>query len=319
MLRSDGFNVDVISTENTPYLKVKGLMNPSFTISSSIKSLVSTLRKRYDIVHGHNIPSLPAVILSRCKAKIITLHGVYSSQIKMLHGKLLGRISEVVERKLINKVDAVTCVSRQCLEHYKRFFKGIIEYIPNAIDLRDMPNKPIRLFNKQVIYAGRLSYEKGVDVLIKAWRLVKGEAHLIILGDGPLRDMVIKAEKELNNLHYLGCRPRKECLRYILGSDVLVLPSREEGLPTVLLEAMALKTLVVASNIPGIREVLDRSTGILINNLSPELLAEAIINSVQSENEEILNAAYSRVVKFFSWDVVYRRYLNLYNSILYFI
>ncbi|MEM0495311.1 MAG: glycosyltransferase family 4 protein [Thermofilum sp.] len=317
-LEARGFEVDVLSVENTTHIPVKGLYNPSFALSSALKSLLRSLGgRKYDVAHGHNVPSWPAIRLARAEARVLTQHGVYSRQIGLLHGRLFGKLSGWLESKAVRSVDALTCVSRSVCEFYRS--RGVdAVYIPNAVDLREIPSEGLKIYEKQVVYVGRLSREKGFDVLLEAAGMLNPDVHLIVVGSGvrELEERARALSKRLRNFHYLGYRPRGEALRVIKGSDLLVLPSRAEGLPTVLLEAMASKTPILASRIPGILDVVDETCAILIEPGDPRELAKAINRSVMEYPKTFVERAFEKVMKEFSWDKVAQEYIELYERLL---
>ena len=82
-LENEGNNIQIISSENTFTIPIKGLKNPSFMISSSLKA---KFKKNNDIVHAHNIPSAKAMRNASGK-KILTIHGIFSQQVEKLHNK----------------------------------------------------------------------------------------------------------------------------------------------------------------------------------------------------------------------------------------
>jgi len=315
-LESSGFEVDTISIENTLHIPMKGLYNPSFAFYSALKAMFNRFKGiKYDIAHGHNLPTWFSVKASKARAKILTLHGVYSKQITVLHGKFLGFLSKRFEVYATRRVNKLTCISKDTYNYYKKL--GVnVEFIPNAIDLNDMPSNGLKLYDKQVVFVGRLSKEKGIDVLLDALKYVDQDIHLLVLGSGPLKDTVIRACKLYPNLHYLGYKPRYECLKYIAGSNLLVLPSRIEGMPTVLLEAMALKVPVIASRVPGVVDIVDDKTAVLVDVEQPLILARAINEFILNYPKSFVKRAYDRVVSEFNWDSIGNKYIKLYVSLL---
>ncbi|MEM2179039.1 MAG: glycosyltransferase family 4 protein [Candidatus Methanomethylicaceae archaeon] len=307
-----GYDVKIISCENTLYIPISRLKNLSF----SIFSLFKTIGRKYDIIHAHNLPSIIPMKFAKGK-KILTLHGIYSEQIKLLHGKFLGKISIWFEEKSLKWADKITVVSKKAREYYLgRGFE--VEYIPNAIDLKIIPEKGIKEYDKQIVYVGRLSKEKGVDILIKAFEEIE-DCHLLIIGDGPERNTLIKFAKGNPRIHFLGYKPREEAIKYIKGSDILVLPSRQEGLSTTILEAMACKTPVIATNVGGNPEIIEHmKTGILVKSENIQEIKEAI--KLLLENKElakkIKEEAYNLIIKEYEWNRVIEKYLKLYNIIL---
>jgi glycosyltransferase involved in cell wall biosynthesis len=317
-LRGMGFDVDYISTENTVHIPVKGLYNPSFSFSSFWKGLYRrVLGVEYDVVHAHNVPSWFCLKASRGRVKVLTQHGVYSQQISFLHGGFFGYIGGRLEKYALKRVDAVTCISKSVYEYYRGIGVNAF-YIPNAIDFNDLPSDRVRFYDKQVVFIGRVSLEKGVDTLLKSLEYLGRDVHVLIIGSGT-RDMESLINSHANrhpNLHFLGYKPRSECLKILAGSDILVLPSRFEGMPTVLLEAMALKIPIIATRIPGVLDVVDDSCAILIQPDNPKALAEAINNCLSGYPEGYISNAYERVKMEFNWDVVSEKYVKLYMDLL---
>ncbi|HTZ18245.1 MAG TPA: glycosyltransferase family 4 protein [Dissulfurispiraceae bacterium] len=120
----------------------------------------------------------------------------------------------------------------------------------------------------KVVYIGRLGREKGVEVLLKAWKLLGGAApHLEIIGDGPEKERLI-ASLDLsseNRITFTGQLPFAEAQKRLAGASALILPSLcFEGFPMVIREAFALGVPVMASRIGAIPEiVMDGKNGVL--------------------------------------------------------
>ena len=309
LLREDGHSVDVISIENTPHVPVKGLYNPSFTASSYLRALARRLGgASYDVVHAHNFPSWPAASASRAARRIITVHGIFSSQHRELHGSLAGSAAGRLERAWAGSADALTCVSRGACGHYSKYARRAV-WIPNAVDPGAMPREGITIRDPQVVYVGRLSGEKGVDVLAEAAGLLPREATLVIVGSGDAG--LLGRALELPNVKYVGYQPHEAALRYIRGSRALVLPSRQEGMPTAALEAMAMGVPVVASDIPELRELSDNLAFFRAGD--PRALAEAV-SRVLTEGFPRAADAREEVERNYSWRSVYAKYLEVYRG-----
>ena len=106
-LTDTNHKVDILSSENTLTIPIKGLKNPSFMLSSFLKT---KFKKNNDIVHAHNIPAGFAMRNASGK-KVLSLHGIYSEQIAELHGSLSSKISKKYENDALNMADAITTVS----------------------------------------------------------------------------------------------------------------------------------------------------------------------------------------------------------------
>jgi len=305
-----GNKVDVISSDNSFTIPIKGLKNPSFMISSSVKT---KFMKKNDIIHAHNIPSAKAMKNAKGK-KILTLHGIFSEQIDMLHGKMTSKISKNYERNALNWADVITVISKEAQQYYEKL--GFSPYhIPNGINIDTLEKSENKIYDKQIIYAGRLSKEKGILELLLIAKELPGDIHLIIVGTGPEEESVKIASKQ-KNIHHFGYLPSDQTISLIRGSEILIQPSLTEGISTSILEAMACKTVVIATNIGGNKEILsDHNTGILIQNHFQilESLHELFLNS--SLRELLIQNAFIEVQKY-DWKNIGKQYLKLYNSLL---
>jgi len=310
-----GFNVTIYSCDNILHIPIKGLANPSFAFSSWLKCLLDLPYppQPYDVVHAHNIPSALAMKSSWAKKRILTLHGVYSEQLEVLHRWLPRTAVRCAERVAFTWADELTAVSIDAVRHYQE--RGFhVHYIPNAIDFSELPSRGLKLYDNQVIYVGRLSKEKGIDLLLKAFKKTP-QYHLLIVGGGPEEAALKEVSKKLSNVHVIGPKPRKLALKLIKGSDLLVQPSRKEGLSTAILEAMAMGVPVIATSVGGNVELIKHGeTGLLIE---PERV-DALVNSI---NELMSNPSLAKtlalkakkhVAELYNWDNVIKKYIKLY-------
>ena len=305
--------VEIISSENTFTIPIKGLKNPSFMISSFLKT---KFKKNFDIVHAHNIPSALAMKNSPGK-KILTIHGIFSEQIDQLHGKTTGNISKKYEKDALSWADMITVISKESYDYYTSLGHKVIQ-IPNAIDISSLSTDEDRKYEKQVLFAGRLSKEKGVKTLIEICKKLPHDIHLIIIGDGPEVENLKKLESSQNNIHYLGSKNHQQTISLIKGSDVLVQPSFSEGISTTILESMACKTAIVASNVGGNLELIqDQESGILVEPTNPEMFCEKIIELISDKSlrNKLSTLSYENVKKY-DWNIIGKQYLELYNSLI---
>ena len=310
-LENKGNIVEIISSENTFTIPIKGLKNPSFMISSSFKA---KFKKNNDIVHAHNIPSAKAMKNASGK-KILTIHGIYSQQIKNLHNKTTSKIAANYEKESLEWADIITVVSKDAFDHYKKMGLNVY-HIPNSIDIDSLSIKSDRRYKKQIIFAGRLSSEKGVDVLSDLAKILPSDINLIILGSGPKENLIKNIKK--SNVSYFGYLPKNETISLIRGSDILIQPSKIEGVSSTILEAMACKVPVITTNVGGNKEIIEHNkTGILIEpNNSKKLLDEILNLFINSKiKNELINSAYIDVQKY-DWKYVGKLYLDLYDELL---
>jgi len=127
-----------------------------------------------------------------------------------------------------------------------------------------------------------------------------------------------KIESIHNNIHYLGSMNHQQTISLIRGSDVLIQPSFSEGISTTILESMACKTVIVASNVGGNLELIqDQESGILVEPTNYEMFCEKIIELMSDESlrNKLSTISYENVKKY-DWENIGKQYLEVYNSLL---
>jgi len=160
-------------------------------------------------------------------------------------------------------------------------------------------------------YIGRLSEEKRILNLIKAIPLVlkkKADAHFMICGQGSLAhkvEKIIEARGLEANVKLTGWIPHEDVPRYLNELKILVLPSFTEGLPNILLEAMACRTPVLATTVGAIPDIIkDGENGFLLKTNDPRHIAERIIELLNKPDllEKVSINAYNYVRENFSYE-----------------
>ncbi len=312
-LQNKGHEVEIISSENTFTIPIKGLKNPSFMISAFLKA---KFKKNFDIIHAHNIPSALAMKNSSGK-KILTIHGIFSKQIGEIHSKSAKNISEKYEKIALSWADAITAISKESSNYYSDLGHNVSQ-ISNGIDLSRFKQESDKQFDKQIIYAGRLSKEKGSETLLKICNNLDDDVDLLIVGEGPEQEKFMNINLKKKNIHYLGFQNHEKTISLIKGSDILIQPSLSEGISTTLLEAMACKTCIVTSNVGGNLELIkNQENGILIEPTNDKLFNKSINQLIQDESlrEKFSESAFNKI-KQYDWKNIGQKYLDLYESLL---
>ena len=288
-LREIGYNVELM---HVPHIPIKNLKNLSFSLFGTIKGISN--KKTYDVVHAWNLPS--AFIMKRIKSKkkILSVHGVYSKQVEMLHSKITSGIVSSQESQILDWADVLTTDSKAVQSEYKKKLGKYFEYLPAPLDKTKFEKIPnVERNPKQIAYVGRDSFEKGTDILRKIESQING---------------TVKFCTDL---------PWDETMKILKASQMLVVPSRTESIPQVIKEAFYLKVPVIATNVGGNPElVVHQETGILVPPEDPEKLTIAINNLLDNEESRrnFANNAFEFINKNFSWDVLLEKYTNLYES-----
>ena len=288
-LREIGYNVELM---HVPHIPIKNLKNLSFSLFGTIKGISN--KKTYDVVHAWNLPS--AFIMKRIKSKkkILSVHGVYSKQVEMLHSKITSGIVSSQESQILDWADVLTTDSKAVQSEYKKKLGKDFEYLPAPLDKTKFEKIPnVEKNPKQIAYVGRDSFEKGTDILRKIESQING---------------TVKFCTDL---------PWDETMKILKASQMLVVPSRTESIPQVIKEAFYLKVPVIATNVGGNPElVVHQETGILVPPEDPEKLTIAINNLLDNEESRrnFVDNAFEFINKNFSWDVLLEKYTNLYES-----
>jgi teichuronic acid biosynthesis glycosyltransferase TuaC len=140
------------------------------------------------------------------------------------------------------------------------------------------------------LFLSRLAPHKGVREFVDA--IVDGEGDVVgvVAGDGDLAGYRADDSRETGRLKYVGAQDRMGVVAHLSAADMIVLPSRSEGLPTVLVEAGVIGTPVIASRVGGIPQLLGGDRGTLLDDLDVTTIRRAIL-SVAAHPAEAASAA----------------------------
>jgi L-malate glycosyltransferase len=290
-LREYGFEIEFMKA---PHLPVKKLKNPSFVMTSTFNAI--TNRKTYDVVHAFNIPSAFSMKFIKAKKKVISVHGMYSQQIDALHSKTISSKIKDKELDVLKWADKLLTNSKNVKKLYKEKLNLDFDFIYGPIDVeklkqvKDSPKK-----RNQVVYIGRNSFEKGIDVLKEAESLIK--AKIVYCTD----------------LEWI------DAMSILKSSEILIVPSRIDNIPNVIKEALFLKTPIIGTDIEGISEVISNNlNGILVPVEDPQKLANTVNQTLQNSEKikELTQNGYDFVIKNFSWDTLLPKYVKFYEDLV---
>lgn len=302
-----------------------------------LRGLVTLCRtSRFDILHTHKYKDIIlgtlAAIRTGVPGVVRTVHGLSEPLAGAQALRMRGY--EYLESVAINRrTDHLIAVSAQIAAVLRaRYRRTPVTEVHNGI-----PLPPLRSVRERkavvstlgidpgrriVGTAGRLTAVKGHVHFLHAARLMlqtRRDLHFVVAGDGPLRTELLVLARSLgieDHVSFLGHRDDVQDL--ISAMDVFVLPSLHEGVPMVLLEALALGTPVVASRVGGIPEVLrDREEGVLIPSCDPPAIALAthqlLLDGVMGERYR--SAGRRRVEESFSAASMCREVAAVYREV----
>lgn len=301
---------------------------------SILSKLVRTLKEHnIDIIHchGHKSTFYGAIAATLTRTPVVMAH---------VHG--LGR-SRNFRRRLINfiiykKTDRIIAVANSVKEDVLRSNWSLptekLSVLENSIDyerfagesaFKEDAKKMLGLSSDAFVYGtiARFGPYKGHSFLISAFEKVKKQvpsAHLILVGHGDLRqDLEKDVEKTglFDSIHFLGYRNDIE--KIYKAMDALVLPSiGSEGMPRVILEAMAAGVPCIGTKIGGTPEVIcNKDVGFLVPPGDENALAEAMIKLANTPKQDIkvlIGKAQERIRSNFGHDVVIKKLENIYKT-----
>lgn len=250
---------------------------------------------------GYDINAITLMVSKCLRNRIpitISAHSHLSSELKLTTGLQRLKIFLVawVLRRAVDGSHAVIAVSQGVADDLKQHLPlrdGQLHVIYNPVinhnfhlglsePLNSCPAPPGKPW---VLFVGRLVRQKGIDVLIRAMSHIadQSEAHLVLMGSGPLQSELTRLVQNYElqqRIHWVGFQPNP--LPWIREANVLVLPSRFEGLGNTLIEAFACGTQIVATDCPsGPSEILDGGRyGQLVSVDDAEALAQALLRSL---------------------------------------
>lgn len=237
------------------------------------------------------------------------------------------------ERWACSAIEKFVCVSDGVAQHClsRGYPREKLMVIPNGVDIsRFAGAAPISLARlgmpegrKAIVYIGRLDPQKGLDDLLRTVPRVFDallEHDLVLVGEGPDRTRLANLATQLGvaaRVHFTGWRAEVPAI--LAAAEIAVLPSRWEGMPNVVLEAMAAAKPVVANRVEGVAELLGRST--IDQCVDPgkcREFAERIIQLVQNPQiaADLGRQNQQRVTELFSIEAMVGSYERLYVSIL---
>ena len=299
--------------------------------------LIQVIREQSpDVIHTHrqkeNILGSVAAALSGKVPSLRTSHGAseHTPPWWKIHKRIFHALDWFCGRFLQKRIIAVS--DELALHLLQIFPQEIVRVIENGIDIQDIKQQQEKLNVSYALrqdlfrigLAGRLSPVKRVDLFIQVARFLHDhypdlKASFHIFGDGPMRNQLVALNRALGTediVYFEG--HSDDIVQELRTLDALLITSDHEGLPMILLEAMAVQTPAIAHAVGGIPKVLDQGAcGILVlGHLASDYAAAVyrLANSPQLRSE-ITKNAFKRVATNYSAELNARRYLAEYSAI----
>lgn len=336
-LDAKGYEINEVLAQINPALQ-------ALVIDSDIAKNLSNI----DIAHSHTwYANFAGYLASKMFGipHIVTAHSL--EPLRPWKAEQLGggyQISSWAEKLAFENAAAIIAVSdgmkSDVLKAYPNVDPASIHTIRNGINTEVFrPTVDVSILDKYgisspyAIFVGRITRQKGLAHLLRAWKMVSPEFSLVLAAGSPdepaigneVESLITELSTERNNIIWIKeMLPKNELMALLSQARVFLCPSIYEPLGIVNLEAMACETAVVASRVGGIPEVVDDGrTGLLVDYVADHLTFEnnfaASITKVMSDTsfaESLGKAGRKRAIDEFGWDKVATQTINLYRSVI---
>ncbi len=253
------------------------------------------------------------------KPYLVTIQGsdIYKA-VKLPFVKPITRLALKQARKVLVLSQALARQTNSIGVPYTK-----IEIIPNGVDTSRFTPLPLEQREELVLFVGSLIERKGVRFLVQSFQQVVQQhpgVRLVLLGEGvqqPECEGLAQSLGIAEKVDFAGAQPQEVVAERMRRAKIFILPSIEEGLGVVLLEALASGTPIVASRVGGIEDVVDDQVGILISPGDVEQLSGSILSILRlsgSEWTKLHENARKKAVEIYDWSRIGQRIVELYKS-----
>lgn len=303
--------------------KIRVLLVPFLLIS--LRYRIRKLSVNYDYIHVNWL--IPQGIMQAgitTTPYIVTGHG---GDISFINHGIIGKLKE----KCLREAKAIIVVSRYKKEELEKNFPFVKSHIISmGVNIDNFDKRKNHISNywgqngdKIILYVGRLAEIKGVSYLIEAVQYIEN-VRLVIVGEGPDKKKLFDMAKNYGNkCVFMGSRPHNELSKIYASADIMVVPSiidqkgAQEGLPTVIFEAMASELPVIATRTGGIPDlIIDRKNGLLCEQKNAIQISECIKKILNNDilKEKIISEGL-KTVEYYDYKNIAKRYKELLESI----
>jgi len=288
-----------------------------FVLSAGVK-----LKKiKPDIVNAQSLitTALPCSIFRI--PFVATVHGIFKlgfSKIwELKNKKTVSKFSffyELIEKFNLKKCRAIVCLGKTTYDYYKKYNNNCF-IVPNGINTNAFYNMKLKR-EKDLIFIGRFTEQKGVLNLVEAMNKLE-KNKLTLVGEGDLKEEILKRVKNKKNVEYLGVKSQAEVAKLFNITRFHVMPSEFEGLPISLLESMACGCIPITTNVGESGDVIKHGeNGFLMVNNTPEGIINAL-KLAEKEDLDLISKNCARTIKEgYDWNILTDKFIDVYNKSL---
>lgn len=321
-------NYDLTKIKEHKGVKIKSVLTVDkkglAAVTSSFFAAIRCAFSKAEVVHIH--AEGPAVMTSLLKLfnkrVIVTVHGLDWQRDKWSEG-FASKYIKLGEKTAVKHADEIIVLSKRVQDYFKETYKRDTVYIPNAVSKPEFSDAKLitdsfgLTKDSYILFLGRLVPEKGVHLLIDAFKTVNTDKKLVIAGgtsdtDDYVSELIKKAQTD-DRIVFAGFQQGKMLEELYSNAYIYVLPSLLEGMPLSLLEAMSYSNCCVVSDIAECKEVVeDKAIVVKANDIN------SLIDALQKlcDNAKLVNdfrsCSQDYILNKYNWDNIVERTLALY-------
>jgi len=338
--REDIRGLQVHRTPSIYLERLPAFLPPPFTISPFLNWHLILSHGHADVYHIHNrywyqLGTLASVKMILRKRLMLTIHNARPTGIARDVDFWGGFYDDTFGRLMFDACDRINCVSRAALDAtIPEDLRAKCAVVYNGVDTKlfspDRGSEGVRESldigdsGPIIMSNGRLITQKAFPNLIQAFAGVKKEfrdAHLVIVGKGPLRDEMVRQASELGiggSFNIITGIPEEKLPLFYNAADIFALPSLYEPSAVVLYEALACGKPIVTTSVGGNREIVSDDCGRIIEPRDPAALERTLLLLLRDDalRKALGAASRRRAVEKFDWSIIARDWDRSYKALI---
>jgi len=321
---------------HSPKKNLQRIGNTLFLLYASIR-IINLFKENVNLIRAYGLPaSLPAVLVKRIIPRmrlIMSYHYEWSTQ-RFQHNRLLFTVAQLLESAVFKAADLIIVLNprlERCVTA-RGIDQGKVKVVPNWVDTsRFNPREDGSTIREAyslkkivLLYVGRLHPVKNLEIAVGAVsKLVEVNPNLsfLIVGEGPQKQKLQELALELKiseHVVFAGTIAHQELPKFYAAANIFIIPSIEEGQPKAVLEALASGKPIVATSVPGLKElIIGGENGILVPLNDSDALADAVkaILSSRTLSERLSENAREYALNHFSREAILAEEARLYDDL----
>ena len=304
----------IIAVGRSIRIPVNGSIAAMAPLPGPVARAVHNLRRGdFDVVHLHE-PLAASITMAALAGRVGPMVGTFHAAGDRTPYRWIGPLL----RPLAGRIDRRVAVSEPARRLAERYLGGTYEVLFNGVDVSSFDGgAPVPVDRPTILFLGRHEQRKGLEVLLLAMAHLPDEVRLSIAGHGPLTGSLRRRYGDDRRIEWLGQLDETNKIARLHAASVVCVPSLHgESFGVTVLEAMAARTPVVASDLAGYRQLAADGAALLVPPGHPNQLAAGLLAVLR---DPVLAARLSELgcqqARRFSIDQLARRYISIYETI----